>query len=164
MSRSHNLFLPLAVLVSLLLAACSVSFNNDLVSSHSDEIEAYSADALEHFYARRTEDILNTAAESVGFTADAIDSIYEFISETAQPDLAVAADRSFRQRNTMKLYTTVFHIPREKGREVVTITVSPDEDTCCVLYGLRLNVQIGPEYMMEVTEPSHSEDDGGGPQ
>ena len=158
MTYSKKIQLFVGLIGSLLLTACTVSFNNDLVKSHSDEIEAYSAQVLEDFYARRTDEILKRAAEGYGFNADAIASTYEFISESAQPEFAVAADRNFRQQNSLKLYETVFHIPRDKGRETVSITVSPDGETCCLTYGLRLNVQIGPEFLMETDKAATGED------
>ncbi|GGX64084.1 hypothetical protein GCM10011309_12670 [Litorimonas cladophorae] len=158
MTYSKLIQLFVGLIGSLLLTACTVSFNNDLVKSHSDEIEAYSAQVLEDFYARRTDEILKRAAEGYGFNADAIESTYEFISASAQPEFAVAANRNFRQQNSLKLYETVFHIPRDKGRETVSITVSPDGETCCLTYGLRLNVQIGPEFLMETDKPATGED------
>lgn len=141
-----------------LLSACTVSFNNDLVSSHSDEIEAYTAEILEDFYARRTDDLLKEAVKGGGFSSDAIESIYEFISETSKPELAVAADRNFRSENSTKIYETIFHIPRSKGREVVKINVIPRGDSCCQLYGLHLNQQIGEQYVMETAETTAAEE------
>jgi Tfp pilus assembly protein PilE len=158
MTYSKKFHLYVALISSLLLTACTVSFNNDLVKSHSDEIEAYSAQVLEDFYARRTDQILKRAAEGYGFNADSVESTYEFISESAKPEFAVAADRNFRQQNSLKLSETVFHIPRDKGRETVSITVSREGEICCLTYGLRLNVQIGPEFVMETEKPVTRED------
>jgi len=152
---NFSYFLKLLGIAALAFSsACSVSFNNDLVTSHPDEIEAFNENMLGQFYAKNTDKILANAVDDMGFNADTIGAIYEFISESAKPDMAIAANRSFSQKNSQKFYVTVFHIPREKGREVVTITTSLKEGVCCELYGLHLNMQIGERYVMGAEEIS----------
>ncbi len=141
-------------MAAFLFSACTFTVNNDLVKSHPEEVEAYIQNIFEAFYDENTDYILAQASDGVNFTEDAMIGLYEVSHETAQPDYAEIVDRGFTQQNATKYYVSLFHIPRERGRETLKLTVTPDGDDCCELYGLYLNMQLGPDFIMDVTEQS----------
>lgn len=141
------------ILAAFFISACTFTVNNDLVKSHPENVEAYIQTVFDAFYEENTRFIMIEAKSDMGFTEDALIGMFEVSHETAKPSLSEIADRGFSQRNKTKYYVSLYHIPRERGRETLRITVTPNGDECCELYGLHLNMQLGPDFIMDtVTE------------
>ena len=144
------------ILAAFFVSACTFTVNNDLVKSHPEEVEAYIQSVFEAFYREDTRFILSQAKSDMGFTEDALLGLYEVSHETAEPRRSEIVDRGFSQRNKTKFYVTLYHIPRERGRETLKITVTPKGEECCELYGLYLNMQLGPDFIMDSARESDS--------